>query len=222
MKNKLIVIVLFSIAMAFLESAVVVYLRELYNIDVLVTDIPQKPDELTLIEIGREAATLIMIAAIGWLTGRKWKEKIAYSLICFGVWDIFYYLWLELFINWPNSLFEWDLLFLIPLPWWGPVIAPLLISALMIFSGFLLLQKKVLNISAINVTILVLGLLSALFSFTENAISMLGSGEIINNVPEEFNWLFFIAGFLMLTYAVVNMTIRADNTGKRIFSKSAK
>ena len=26
--------------------------------------------------------------------------------------------------GWPETVLDWDILFLLPLPWWGPVIAP--------------------------------------------------------------------------------------------------
>jgi len=34
-----------------------------------------------------------------------------------------------------HSLLDWDILFLLPLPWWGPVLAPVLIALLMIVWG---------------------------------------------------------------------------------------
>ena len=76
-----------------------------------------------------------MLAAVSMLAGRKFWERFGYFIIMFGVWDIFYYIWLKAAINWPSSLFEWDILFLIPLPWIGPVIAPVLVALLMIVIG---------------------------------------------------------------------------------------
>lgn len=199
--------------MAYLESAVVVYLREVYDIKILIKDIPKEPDELTLIELGREAATLVMLVFIGLIAGSEMKDKVAYFLISFGVWDIFYYFWLKIFINWPVSLTEWDLLFLIPLPWWGPVITPILISALMIFTGYLFLQKSKLNISRVNIPLLLLGILIILFSFMENGILLLSSGKMINEVPENFNWLLFLSGFCLMLYALVSMAVPVFGPG---------
>ena len=80
------------------------------------------------IEIGREAATLIMLLGVAMLAGAdRWERFLAFCL-SFGVWDIFYYAWLWIFVRWPASLFTWDLLFLIPVPWIGPVLAPVLVS----------------------------------------------------------------------------------------------
>lgn len=81
-------------------------------------------------EIGREIATIVMLVAVGWLAGRRRSDRLAYGLFAFGLWDIWYYIWLRLLIHWPVSLFDWDILFLIPLRWWGPVLSPMLIAAL--------------------------------------------------------------------------------------------
>ena len=72
----MIVVSLFAIAMAYLESAVVVYLRAVYGIEDLLRDMPLMPDQYTLIEIGREAATLVMLATIGWIAGRRWQDRV--------------------------------------------------------------------------------------------------------------------------------------------------
>ena len=131
----LIAVGLFAIAMAYLESAVVVYLRAVYGIEDLLRDMPLMPDQYTLIEIGREAATLVMLAMIGWIAGRRWQDRVGYAIFSFGLWDVLYYAWLVIFIGWPKTLLDWDLLFLIPLPWWGPVVSPLLIALMMVIGG---------------------------------------------------------------------------------------
>ena len=61
--------------------------------------------------------------------------------IAFGVWDIFYYAFLRLIVGWPQSLWDWDVLFLIPLPWWGPVLAPVAIAVLLIVGATLVTQS---------------------------------------------------------------------------------
>src|SRR5207245_5898399 len=73
--------------------------------------------------------------ALGALAGRTWRARLAYSAIAFGVWDILYYVFLKAICDWPTSLFDWDILFLLPLPWWGPVLAPICIALLMILWG---------------------------------------------------------------------------------------
>ena len=134
--RKILWIVFFSIAMAVVETAIVVYLRKLYYPEGF--GFPLKPIDLATfaIELGREVATIVMLCAVGVLAGRCFWERFAYFLIAFGVWDIAYYIWLKVFLNWPASLFDWDILFLLPLPWIGPVIAPCSIAVIMMVVGF--------------------------------------------------------------------------------------
>ena len=128
--------------MAYLESAVVVYLRALYYPQGF--DFPLKaiPSGMLGIEIGREAATLVMLIAIGFLFAHTAPGRFATICVAFGVWDIFYYVWLVIFIGWPSSLMTWDLLFLIPAPWIGPVIAPVLVSVCLIVAGIIILFQE--------------------------------------------------------------------------------
>ena len=82
-----------------------------------------------IIELGREVATIAMLAAFGLVMGRNFNERMAAFAIAFGLWDISFYAFLKMMIHWPESLNTWDILFLIPLPWIGPVLAPVLVSA---------------------------------------------------------------------------------------------
>ncbi|HKI64343.1 MAG TPA: hypothetical protein VKA16_06910 [Burkholderiales bacterium] len=134
-------VVVYAVAMALLEAAVVTYLRTLIGrID------PYQPSPLPVaqhlmrIELAREAATLAMLAAVAWLAGRERRSRFGYFVLAFGVWDLFYYVFLAPMSGWPRSPLDWDVLFLIPLPWWGPVLAPVSIAALMIAGGTLLSQ----------------------------------------------------------------------------------
>ncbi len=128
---------IYAVAMAAVESAIVVYLRALHPgaggadtpVSVLLYVIP---DRLITIEVGREAATLVMLLAVAALAGRGRWERFLYFSLAFGVWDICYYAWLWVFIGWPPSLLEWDVLFLIPVPWLAPVLAPLIVSACLV------------------------------------------------------------------------------------------
>ncbi len=135
-------VVLFAIAFAWVESSVVVYLRQIYfdgsfafPIKTVWIDGKRVIDELGRIEIGREIATIVMLLAVSFASGRNKVQKICFFIITFGIWDIFYYFWLRVLIGWPESLMTWDLLFFIPLPWVGPVITPLLISLAMVIVG---------------------------------------------------------------------------------------
>ena len=120
-------VIAFALAMAYLESAVVVYLQTALASQVGVI-FPLRPaseaGDLIAIEAGREAATLAMLAAVGILAGRSRLERFAWGAVAFGAWDIAYYGWLWVFSGWPPSLGTTDLLFLLPLPWVGPVWSP--------------------------------------------------------------------------------------------------
>jgi len=196
--KKLLVVSVFIIAMAYLESAIVVYLRGLYGIEVLLRDINLTPDRYTFIEIGREAATIIMLVTIALIAGNSKPKKWGYFFLSFGLWDIFYYIWLYIFIQWPQSLLEWDILFLIPLPWWGPVLSPVLISLLLISIGYLLINEVKFKITRLDWSIIILSIVVLLFTFVEDSINVIltGVGDITQIKPTKFNWvLFFVAFF---------------------------
>jgi len=200
-KNKnLIWIILFSVAMAYLESAVVVYLRAMYGIKDLLRDTPLLADPYTIIEIGREASTLVMLFLIGLIAGNTWQKRIGYSIFAFAIWDIFYYVWLFLFIQWPKSLFEWDILFLIPLPWWGPVITPILISLLLIAVSYLLIIEVKFKITSFDWIIFCLSIIIILFTFMEDSIKLiLSSGSNLNEArPTDFNWILFLIAYISM------------------------
>jgi hypothetical protein len=134
-RGKITSLVIFAIAMALVEAAVVVYLRALYYPEGFSIVLKQLPDLHVHIEMFRELATIVMLLAVAGMAGRKGWERFGYFMILFGVWDIFYYIWLKLWISWPASFTDWDILFLVPVPWVGPVIAPILISAVLIVAG---------------------------------------------------------------------------------------
>jgi hypothetical protein len=126
--------------MAFVESAVVVYLREIYYPEGFEFPLKAFTNNVIAIEILREVATVFMLLSVAVITGRRLWERFAYFIFCFSVWDIFYYVWLKVLLDWPSTLLEMDILFLIPLPWVGPVIAPVSLSVLMIiFSLYIIL-----------------------------------------------------------------------------------
>jgi hypothetical protein len=142
--KRICIIVVFSIAFGYIEAAVVVYLRVIFHPEGFIfplTDfgsiLQHKP--LLLTEIGREAATIVLIFTGSWLFGRNHQQRFAYFLIIFAVWDIFYYVWLKVLINWPVTIMDWDILFLIPLTWASPVLYPVLISFTMILFALVIL-----------------------------------------------------------------------------------
>jgi hypothetical protein len=135
-------LITFAVAMAYVESAVVVYLRTIYYPQGFAFPLVLMPSGMVAIEIGREAATLVMLLGVAMLAGAVRWDRIAVFCIAFGVWDIAYYIWLWVFLRWPPSPFTWDVLFLIPVPWIGPVIAPVIVSVVLIAGGLLLLRKR--------------------------------------------------------------------------------
>lgn len=203
---------LFAIAMAYVESTVVVYIRRIYGISDLLLDIPSFDPVLAPIEVGRELATLIMLLAVGFAVGKSLQSRLSFTFIIFGVWDIFYYIWLRLFIGWPNSLFSQDILFLIPLPWWGPIIAPVLIACLMVVGGILAVISEDngcrIMLSAFDWTTLIPGVLIMLYSFMEDAISIIPADvETLAQLrPTSFNWPIYILGLVITGYAVLHTT----------------
>ena len=198
-------VVVFAVAMAWVESAVVFYLRSMIG-----RIKPNQPVPLPIIsvfasvELPREAATMVMLFAVGVLAGRTWRARIGYTAIAFGVWDIFYYVFLKMICGWPHSLLDWDVLFLLPLPWWGPVLAPVLISLLMILWGTLASQFEQIHPPALSnrrVWILnLIGIALALYVFMADAIAVSHHGlEAIRTVlPERFNWALFCVAFLLM------------------------
>jgi hypothetical protein len=128
--------------MGYLEATVVVYLRT--AIDAGAVTPAQDPATLgtfEALEVVREAATLVMLAGIGWLAGRTRLERLAWAAVVFGLWDIVYYVGLRLTIGWPSTLDTWDVLFLVPIPWVGPVWAPIGVSGALIGVGFVAARR---------------------------------------------------------------------------------
>ncbi len=140
-QNKFLWLSLFAIAMAFVESAVVVYLRAIYYPEGFAFPLKPLTDYKIIVEVCREIATIIMLMTVAHISGRKFWERFAYLIFIFGMWDIFYYIWLKVLINWPATLLDWDILFLIPLPWIGPVIAPVSISIIMIVCSIVITRS---------------------------------------------------------------------------------
>jgi hypothetical protein len=160
---------LFSIAFAFVEASVVVYLRAIYYPEGFALPLKAISHFHLAVELMREVATMIMLATVGILVGRKRWERVGYFLIAFGVWDVFYYVWLKVALNWPASVFDWDILFLIPVPWIGPVIAPILVSLCMIIGGTIVVRMEQRGVEFHPTTpmwlLTIVGSLSILFSF---------------------------------------------------------
>ncbi len=206
-------VVLFALAMGWMESATVVYLRSLVGrIDPYQpVPLPDSHSVLGPTELVREAATLLMLGTVGWLAGRTWRSRFGYFMIAFGVWAISYYLFLRVICGWPRTLFDWDVLFLLPLPWWGPVLAPMLIATLMLFAGTLLSQfdSKDEPLWPGNGTLVLstCGVLLALYVFMADAIRLAPRGvqELRRFLPVSFNWSAFGLALLLMGSTIVDL-----------------
>jgi hypothetical protein len=141
MLKKLLIAIAFSMAFAYIESAVVVYLRVIFHphgfdFPLEAFGVTPLAKRLLLTEIGREAATLVLIVTAAWLFGTTRRERII-----FATWDIFYYVWLKVLLNWPASIMDWDILFLIPCAWASPVLYPVLVALVMFAFAVVILQR---------------------------------------------------------------------------------
>jgi hypothetical protein len=207
------IVVAFAIAMAWVEAASVFYIRALVDrIEPYQADPLPLYGSLGAVELWREAATLVMLATLGLLAGRTWRRRIGYAALAFGVWDIFYYVFLRLISGWPRTLLDWDILFLLPLPWWGPVLAPVSIALVMIVWGTLVTQSDEVAAGSRRAWALGwAGIVLALAVFMADAWRALPNGRqaVMEVLPTTFNWpLFWVALLLMASPALHHVAFR--------------
>jgi hypothetical protein len=206
------IVAAFAIAMAWVESASVFYIRALVD---RVEPYQAQPlplnDALGNVELWREAATMIMLATVGMLAGRTWRRRVGYAALAFGVWDIFYYVFLRLISGWPKTLFDWDILFLLPLPWWGPVLAPVSIAAVMILWGTLVTQNDDAEAETRwTLTLAGVGMALALAVFMIDAWRAMPQGRdaILQVLPTTFNWPLFLLALLLMASPALHVAAR--------------
>ena len=184
----------FAVAMAYLEATVVVYLRLLYYPEGFYFPMKIIPLKVAAIELGREAATLVMLWYVARMAGKSFREKFSLFAFTFGVWDIFYYVWLKALVNWPVSWTDWDILFLIPAPWIAPWLAPVLVSLALIAGAVIVLKNpdrfgdKIL--APKEWTGLLIGAALILASFFTETGRVLRQG-----IPEHYHWWLFGLGY---------------------------
>ncbi len=217
-------ITVFGIAMAYFESAVVVYMRALYYPEGFMFPLQPIEMDLAVTEFFREIATIVMLIGAGVLAGRKPLEKFAFFIFAFAVWDIFYYVFLKVLLGWPESLLTWDILFLIPTTWVGPVLGPVINSLTMIIlAGFIIYftgKNGYAKIRWPEWTLLILGSVITIISYTEEYVgfmlSKFSAAEIfdfsnaeklmefaLEYIPADFQWWIYIVGEVMFFMAVV-------------------
>lgn len=217
-------ITLFAIAMGYFESAVVIYLRQIYYPGGFAFPLKEMQTRYILTEMFREAATLAMIVSVGILSARSSAGKFGIFLYVFGIWDIFYYVFLKVILDWPASLLTWDILFLLPSVWTGPVLAPCLNAGSMILIGIAIFVKEqkggVAGLKKMEFILLFMGSLIILYTYMEDYLNFLlqkfspvfllentGSEELrrysATYVPESFPWIVFILGQCLILMAII-------------------
>jgi len=224
--KAIVITTIYSISMAFLESAVVVYLRAIAYPEGFSFPVQTLDPTLAVTEIIREAATIFMLFAAAWLAGRFFTERFAWFLYCFAIWDIFYYVFLKLILNWPESFLTWDLLFLIPVMWSGPVLSPLIASLTMIMLAsaifYFSYSKNIKPVLALREwTLLIIGSLIILAAFMLDFIKYVNlnyqpANDLASNlqnlsslyIPVSFNWPLFIVGEIILILAIAGFVRR--------------
>ncbi len=205
--RRLIWLTLFSIAMAYVEAVLVVHLRTIYYADNPLAIFP-----LTIlsqrdlnIELAREVATVVMILSVALLAEKGLTRVIAAFVYVFGLWDICYYIWLKLMIGWPQSWMEWDVLFLIPWPWFGPWITPALIALMfVVWGGRTLYQQTHSRFAWDSTTLFALGAALTLASFLLPGVPLLAGGidAFRNFTPAAFPWVLFGVGYVVMLVAL--------------------
>jgi hypothetical protein len=225
---------LFGISFGYLEAAVVVYLRAIYDpirhrinparqpgdlfplisTEQLAAAGPEHPRQLA-IEVGREAITILMLAAFGLAAGRNFSQRMAAFAIVFGLWDLFFYVFLKLMIQWPESLFTWDILFLIPLPWVGPVAAPVIISLTLIVCGLISFRMGGLPASPIAWSLMIAGGFGVILSFLWDYRNTMAGG-----LPNPFNWPLFLASEALALAGFIYALKRQGYPGSRTLRDS--
>jgi len=229
-RSRFLWLAVFAVAMGFLEAIVVVYLRELYYPEGFSFPLKLMSPDLVTIEWIREIATLVMLAGVGIIAGRNNLQRLWYALFAFGVWDIFYYLALKLLIGWPASLLTWDLLFLIPVSWLGPVLAPVLNSVTMIVMTLLLVAREengfCVKVRITDWILIFSGALIILYTYLidytkliiQSGVLARGKSQeaaeqlvtlITSYTPDTYRWPMFIAGELLIVAAIVIIYIRS-------------
>ncbi len=217
---------IFAVAMAFIESSVVVYLRELYYPEGFVFPLKPIDSVIAFTEFLREAATIIMLVSLAFLAGKNFSQGFAYFLYGFAIWDIFYYVFLYALLGWPESLMTWDILFLIPVSWISPVICPIILSFSMIGLACIILYYEsrgiLVKIKRMEWLLLITGSLAAVLSFTLDSfqyfLGQYSPGEIIHMlrhdgfdqmvfqfIPKKFKWWIFWLGEAIILFGIIRI-----------------
>jgi hypothetical protein len=197
---------IFGLALGWFEAAVVVYLRALYYPEGFGLPLVMIPSDIALVEIVREAASLVILAAVARLAASRGLERFAAFALLFGVWDLFYYVALKLVLIWPPAPTTWDVLFLIPVPWLGPVWAPCVVSLALVTGGSLILlsPETERRYRAWEWALAVLGGVAVIASFVAN-----WRPAVEGRLPDPFPAGLFWAGWLLSVVVMTRAEMRA-------------
>jgi hypothetical protein len=225
-----ILLTIFGIAMGFLEGIVVVYLRQVYYPKGFDFPLTLLSPEMMRVEWLRETATIVMLGAIGWLAGKNFIRRLSFFLFTFAVWDITYYAALKMILDWPASWLTWDILFLIPVPWLGPVLAPVICSMTMILMALLYIllpeRGKPLTITLTDWILVLGGSAFILYTFIRDYLYLIISTGILKGggnpetsrqfwnattsyIPDRYSWYLFVIGELLILASLYNVTRRS-------------
>jgi hypothetical protein len=176
MRRVLVPLALFSLAFAYEEASIVLYLRRIA--------FPPGPSNVFYLECGREASTLVILLVVAWLCGRTGTMRLRAFLLAFGLWDVGYYTWLYVLSGSP-TLTSTDVLFLLPVPWLAPVWSALAFALVLVAVGLFGLRRR-------RGGLFVAGLALGFLSFIAQGV------HIVNAYPV---WL-FIPGVILSVLAI--------------------
>ncbi|MBN2366945.1 MAG: hypothetical protein JXL67_12315 [Calditrichaeota bacterium] len=218
-RHNLLYLLVFGIAMGFLEAIVVVYLRAQYYPDGFSFPMAVISMDIYAAELVRELCTIVMLLAVAFICGQNRLQRLSYFFYSFAIWDIFYYVGLKAFLDWPPSLLTWDILFLIPVPWLGPLLAPLLCSLTMIVFSLIVLhvldEQADFTFRIRDWVLLISGAVVVFITFIWDYTAILISNDLIfeffslsesqqfryiitSYVPVYYNWPLFIFGMILI------------------------
>ncbi|MFH0759828.1 MAG: hypothetical protein V2B15_21240 [Bacteroidota bacterium] len=223
LRRLIAIVTAFALAMGFLEAAVVVYMREILYPGGFSFPLAPVPVHLAWTELFREVATLVMLLTVGMMAAKKFSARFAWFIYSFAVWDIFYYVFLKLILGWPGSLLTWDVLFLIPTTWTGPVLSPVLVSLTMILLAMTILvceeRGKDTRIRRMEWIGLIAGSFVLIFGFVFDYsqymlehFSLLGMLQVKNPevlevatgyIPRSFPWWIFGTGEALILFTIL-------------------
>lgn len=231
--SQLLWLAIFGIAMGLLEAIVVVYLRELYFPGGFRFPLQFIPERMLRGEMLRELSTIAMLAALAAVASKTFILRFAVFLFTFGIWDLFYYVFLKVLLDWPSSFFTWDVLFLIPLTWLAPVLAPLVCALTMTGLAVLLIalhrRHGVVRIDRLSWCLVAAGAAAIILTFAWNYAAMLIEGGFVSDlagpeknkafqaalasfVPSQFHWGLFAAGEALFFLSGVVVYVKTTRT----------